>query len=98
MSNQRLMKVKEKAGDGYAKTNAIGPSAGDHARESHMTDSEACETCMITYAAEPGSPPARDARVHALAMSAAVQVRTPAEMAARCCGRTLSARRFDRCR
>ena len=23
MSNQRLMKVKEKAGDGYAKTNAI---------------------------------------------------------------------------
>ena len=24
MSNQRLMKVKEKAGDGYAKTNAIG--------------------------------------------------------------------------
>ena len=26
MSNQRLMKVKEKAGDGYAKTNAIGGS------------------------------------------------------------------------
>ena len=25
MSNQRLMKVKEKAGDGYAKTNAIAP-------------------------------------------------------------------------
>ena len=24
MSNQRLMKAKEKAGDGYAKTNAIG--------------------------------------------------------------------------
>ena len=27
MSNQRLMKVKEKAGDGYAKTNAIAPAA-----------------------------------------------------------------------
>ena len=30
MSNQRLMKAKEKAGDGYAKTNAIavwGPVA-----------------------------------------------------------------------
>ena len=25
MSNQRLMKAKEKAGDGYAKTNAIAP-------------------------------------------------------------------------
>ena len=29
MSNQRLMKAKEKAGDGYAKTNAIGSWAGD---------------------------------------------------------------------
>ena len=28
MSNQRLMKVKEKAGDGYAKTNAIGRRGG----------------------------------------------------------------------
>ena len=28
MSNQRLMKVKEKAGDGYAKTNAIGGGVG----------------------------------------------------------------------
>ena len=28
MSNQRLMKVKEKAGDGYAKTNAIGGGGG----------------------------------------------------------------------
>ena len=28
MSNQRLMKVKEKAGDGYAKTNAIGVGGG----------------------------------------------------------------------
>ena len=27
MSNQRLMKAKEKAGDGYAKTNAIAPPA-----------------------------------------------------------------------
>ena len=28
MSNQRLMKAKEKAGDGYAKTNAIGGGGG----------------------------------------------------------------------
>ena len=28
MSNQRLMKAKEKAGDGYAKTNAIAPPGG----------------------------------------------------------------------
>ena len=28
MSNQRLMKAKEKAGDGYAKTNAIAPHGG----------------------------------------------------------------------
>ena len=28
MSNQRLMKVKEKAGDGYAKTNAIARKGG----------------------------------------------------------------------
>ena len=30
MSNQRLMKAKEKAGDGYAKTNAIAPQGGNH--------------------------------------------------------------------
>ena len=29
MSNQRLMKAKEKAGDGYAKTNAIVLTGGD---------------------------------------------------------------------
>ena len=29
MSNQRLMKVKEKAGDGYAKTNAIARGGGE---------------------------------------------------------------------
>ena len=28
MSNQRLMKAKGKAGDGYAKTNAIAPPHG----------------------------------------------------------------------
>ena len=34
MSNQRLMKAKEKAGDGYAKTNAIGEGGGIHGFES----------------------------------------------------------------
>ena len=32
MSNQRLMKAKEKAGDGYAKTNAIAPGPGPRKR------------------------------------------------------------------
>ena len=43
MSNQRLMKAKEKAGDGYAKTNAIAPPPRERGRErgSHAVDAGA---------------------------------------------------------
>ena len=37
MSNQRLMKVKEKAGDGYAKTNAIAMAGAGGCGRAHWT-------------------------------------------------------------
>ena len=40
MSNQRLMKAKEKAGDGYAKTNAIDPPPGFDTDQSATDDAE----------------------------------------------------------
>ena len=46
MSNQRLMKAKEKAGDGYAKTNAIGEGLATRASVL-LTPHSACGTRWV---------------------------------------------------
>ena len=47
MSNQRLMKAKEKAGDGYAKTNAIGGGGGSARKLRHLQQ-ELQDECLAT--------------------------------------------------